>query len=237
VRRAESPGFAPPISPSAWRSLLPATGSWTTSTPRPTRWACWTWSAWSGRRNSRASAGVPIDKMLDAGATGALIGTVDPKPPRRGPAFGPARHIRGRRRRTVPGTGVDVLARSGRAYINLGTAVGLGKLFERYVFDAAFRTETAGRRSRLYRRDLLALPALPGRQMSREMLGIDPQESSRRLTALEANQCLAGRRQRRHARPYGGVHDPLLGIVGPGRDRRPLGSPGAAISIARCWRA
>jgi xylulokinase len=83
------------------------------------------------------------------------------------------------------GTGVDVV-RSGRAYINLGTAVVSGSYSERYVFDPAFRTETAVADQGYILETCLRSGTFLLDWLTREILGIDPQREIEALTALEA---------------------------------------------------
>src|SRR5271169_1893467 len=83
------------------------------------------------------------------------------------------------------GTGVEVL-RSGRAYINLGTAVVSGSYSERYAFDVAFRTETAVADRGYIVETCLRSGTFLVDWLTRELLGIDPHRELEALTALEA---------------------------------------------------
>src|SRR6266481_6580695 len=132
-----------------------------------------------------AAAGVPLDKMLPLVRPGAFIGTVtDAAAQSTGlPAGTPI--FAGGGDGQCAGTGVDVL-RSGRAYINLGTAVVSGSYSERYAFDAAFRTETAVADRGYIVETCLRSGTFLIDWLSRELLGIDPQRELEALTALEA---------------------------------------------------
>ena len=132
-----------------------------------------------------AAAGVPIDKMLPLVRPSAFIGTITEASAQATglPADTPVFAAGGDGQ--CAGTGVDVL-RSGRAYINLGTAVVSGSYSERYVFDAAFRTETAVADRGYIVETCLRSGTFLIDWLSRELLGIDPQRELEALTALEA---------------------------------------------------
>ena len=132
-----------------------------------------------------AAAGVPIDKMLSLVRPGALIGTVTET----------AAQATGLRAGTpvfaaggdgqCAGTGVEIV-RSGRAYINLGTAVVAGSYSGRYVFDSAFRTETAVADRGYIVETCLRSGTFLIDWMSHELMGIDPRRRLETLTTLEA---------------------------------------------------
>jgi sugar (pentulose or hexulose) kinase len=132
-----------------------------------------------------AAAGVPIDKMLALVRPGAFIATVtEAAAQATGVAAGTPVFAAGGDGQCA-GTGVEVL-RSGRAYINLGTAVVSGSYAESYVFDAAFRTETAVADKGYILETCLRAGTFLVDWLLRELLGIDPQRRLEALTALEA---------------------------------------------------
>jgi sugar (pentulose or hexulose) kinase len=93
------------------------------------------------------AAGVPIDKMLPLVRPGAFIGTVtEAAAQTTGLPAGTAMFAAGGDGQCA-GTSVDVL-RSGRAYINLGTAVVSGSYSERYVCRASCWASTLSESSR-----------------------------------------------------------------------------------------
>ena len=210
------------------------TGRWTTSTASADPMGVLDMERLVWSQEILAAAGVPIDKMLALVRPGAFIGTVTEAAAQATglPADTPVFAAGGDGQ--CAGTGVDVL-RSGRAYINLGTAVVSGSYSERYVFDAAFRTETAVADRGYIVETCLRSGTFLVDWLSRELLGIDPQREARGADRSRGrSRRLAGRRQRRHARPLlGGMHDSLLGCVGPRRDRRPLGIDPARRSLSR----
>jgi xylulokinase len=96
--------------------------------------------AWS--QEILAAAGVPINKMLPLVRPGTFIGTITEAAARATGLLDDTPVFAAGGDGQCAGTGVDVM-RSGRAYINLGTAVVSGTYAERNTFNAAFRTETA----------------------------------------------------------------------------------------------
>jgi sugar (pentulose or hexulose) kinase len=132
-----------------------------------------------------AAAEVPIDKMLALVRPGAFIGTVtEAATQATGLAAGTPVFAAGGDGQCA-GTGVEVL-RSGRAYINLGTAVVSGIHAERYAFDAAFRTETAVADRGYIHETCLRSGTFLLDWLVRDILGIDHGRESETLTALEA---------------------------------------------------
>ena len=161
------------------------TGRWATSTASADPMGVLDMERLVWSRDILAAAEVPIDKMLPLVRPGALIGTV----------IEAAAQVTGLLADTpvfaaggdgqCAGTGVDVL-QSGRAYINLGTAVVSGSYSERYVFDAAFRTETAIADRGYIVETCLRSGTFLVDWLSRELLGIAPQQRLDALNALEA---------------------------------------------------
>jgi len=132
-----------------------------------------------------AAAEVPIDKMLALVHPGALIGTVtETAAQATGLPLGTPVFAAGGDGQCA-GTGVDFL-QSGRAYINLGTAVVSGTYSERYVFDAAFRTETAIADRGYIVETCLRSGTFLVDWLSRELMGIEPERELVALKALEA---------------------------------------------------
>ncbi|HKV53837.1 MAG TPA: FGGY-family carbohydrate kinase [Candidatus Binataceae bacterium] len=132
-----------------------------------------------------AAAGIPIDKMLPMMRPGALIGTVTETAAQATGLPADTLVFAGGGDGQCAGTGVDVL-RSGRTYINLGTAVVSGHYSERYVFDRAFRTETAVADRGYIVETCLRSGTFLLDWLTRELLGLDPQRELELLTALEA---------------------------------------------------
>jgi sugar (pentulose or hexulose) kinase len=166
------------------------TGRWTTSTASADPLGVLDMERMVWSHEILAAAGVSIDKMLPLVRSGAFIGTVTDAAaqatslPTGTPIFA------GGGDGQCAGTGVDVL-RSGRAYINLGTAVVSGSYSERYVFDAAFRTETAVADRGYIVETCLRSGTFLIDWLSRELLGIDPQRELEALTALEAKAAVS----------------------------------------------
>ena len=161
------------------------TGRWTTSTASADPLGVLDMERLGWSEEILAAAGVPIDKMLALVRPGGFIGNVtDAAAQATGlPAGTPI--FAGGGDGQCAGTGVDVL-RSGRAYINLGTAVVSGSYSQRYAFDAAFRTETAVADRGYIVETCLRSGTFLVDWLSRELLGIDPQRELEALTALEA---------------------------------------------------
>ncbi len=161
------------------------TGRWTTSTASADPLGVLDMERLVWSQEILAAAGVPIEKMLRLVRPGALIGTITEAPAQATglPADTPVFAAGGDGQ--CAGTGVDVL-RSGRAYINLGTAVVSGSYAERYVFNAAFRTETAVADRGYIVETCLRSGTFLLDWLTREILGMDPQRELAALTALEA---------------------------------------------------
>ena len=161
------------------------TGCWTTSTASADPLGVLDMERLSWSQDILAAAGVSIDKMLALMRPGELIGTITEAAAQMTglPADTPVIAAGGDGQ--CAGTGVDVL-RTGRAYINLGTAVVSGSYSERYVFDAAFRTETAVADQGYILETCLRSGTFLLDWLTREILGMDPQRELQALTALEA---------------------------------------------------
>jgi sugar (pentulose or hexulose) kinase len=161
------------------------TGRWTTSTASADPMGVFDMERLVWSEDILAAANVPIDKMLPLVRPGALIGTVTEAAadatglPADTPVFA------GGGDGQCAGTGVEVM-RSGRAYINLGTAVVSGTYAERYTFDAAFRTETAVADRGYILETCMRSGTFLIDWLTRELLGIDHQRELEALTALEA---------------------------------------------------
>jgi xylulokinase len=161
------------------------TGRWTTSTASADPMGVLDMERLVCSQDILAAAGVPIDKMLPLVRPGAFIGTViEAAAQATGLAADTPVFAAGGDGQCA-GTGVEVL-RSGRAYINLRTAVVSGSYAERYAFDAAFRTETAVADRGYILETCLRAGTFLVDWLSRELLGIDPQRRLEALTALEA---------------------------------------------------
>jgi sugar (pentulose or hexulose) kinase len=132
-----------------------------------------------------AAAEVSIDKMLAMVRPGALIGTVTESAAKATGVAAGTPVFAGGGDGQCAGTGVDVL-QAGRAYINLGTAVVSGHHSERYVFDRAFRTETAVADRGYIVETCLRSGTFLLDWLTRELLGMDPERERELLTALEA---------------------------------------------------
>jgi sugar (pentulose or hexulose) kinase len=160
------------------------TGGWTTSTASADPLGVLDMERLVWSQDILTAAGVSIDKMLALVRPGALVGTVTEAAaqatglPVDTPVFAAGGDGQ------CAGTGVDVL-RSGRAYINLGTAVVSGHYSERYVFDRAFRTETAVADRGYIVETCLRSGTFLLDWLTRELLGIDPERELEVLTALE----------------------------------------------------
>ena len=161
------------------------TGRWTTSTASADPLGVLDMERLVWSQEILAAAGVPIDKMLSLVRPGALIGTITEAAAQATglPADTPVFAAGGDGQ--CAGTGVDVL-RSGRAYINLGTAVVSGIYSERYAFDPAFRTETAIADRGYIVETCLRSGTFLFDWLTREILGIDHERELEALTALEA---------------------------------------------------
>ena len=161
------------------------TGRWTTSTASADPLGVLDMESLVWSQEILAAAGVPIEKMLSLVRPGALIGTITEAAaqatglPVDTPVFAAGGDGQ------CAGTGVDVL-RSGRAYINLGTAVVSGIYSERYAFDPAFRTETAIADRGYIVETCLRSGTFLFDWLTREILGIDHERELEALTALEA---------------------------------------------------
>jgi sugar (pentulose or hexulose) kinase len=161
------------------------TGRWTTSTASADPLGVLDMERLVWSEEILAAAGIPINKMLSLVRPGAFIGKVtDASANATGlPAGTPI--FAGGGDGQCAGTGVDCM-QSGRAYINLGTAVVSGCYSPRYVFDPAFRTETAVCDRGYIVETCLRSGTFLIDWMSREMLGIDPKREAQALIALEA---------------------------------------------------
>jgi sugar (pentulose or hexulose) kinase len=161
------------------------TGRWTTSTASADPMGVLDMERLVWSQDILAAAGIAIDKMLALVRPGALIGTVNEAAaqatglPVDTPVFAAGGDGQ------CAGTAVEVL-RSGRAYINLGTAVVSGSYSERYVFDAAFRTETAIADRGYIVETCLRSGTFLVDWLTRELLGIGHEQELEALTALEA---------------------------------------------------
>ena len=160
------------------------TGRWTTSTASADPMGVLDMERLVWSQEILAAAEVPIDKMPSLVRPGALIGTVTEIAAQATglPADTPVFAAGGDGQ--CAGTGVDVL-RSGRAYINLGTAVVSGSYSERYVYDPAFRTETAIADRGYIVETCLRSGTFLLDWLTRELLGMDPKREVELLTALE----------------------------------------------------
>jgi sugar (pentulose or hexulose) kinase len=161
------------------------TGRWTTSTASADPLGVLEMERLVWSQDILAAAGVPIDKMLTLVRPGAFIGTVTEASAQATglPADTPV--FAGGGDGQCAGTGVEVM-RSGRAYINLGTAVVSGSYAERYTFDAAFRTETAVADRGYILETCLRSGTFLVDWLTRELMGIDPRQELEALIALEA---------------------------------------------------
>ncbi len=161
------------------------TGRWTTSTASADPLGVLDMERLVWSQDILAAAEVPIDKMLALVRPGALVGNVTEAAAQATgvPAGTPVFAAGGDGQ--CAGTGVEVL-RAGRAYINLGTAVVSGSYSEHYVFDAAFRTETAVADRGYIVETCLRSGTFLLDWLSREILGIDHEQELEALTALEA---------------------------------------------------
>jgi xylulokinase len=161
------------------------TGQWTTSTASADPLGVLDMESLVWSQGILQAAGVSIDKMLALARPGAFIGTITEAAAQATglPADTPAFAAGGDGQ--CAGTGVDVV-RPGRAYINLGTAVVSGSYSERYVFDPAFRTETAVADQGYILETCLRSGTFLLDWLTREILGMDPQRELAALTALEA---------------------------------------------------
>jgi sugar (pentulose or hexulose) kinase len=161
------------------------TGRWTTSTASADPLGVLDMERLVWSEEILAAAGVSIDKMLPLVRPGATIGTITEAAalatglPADTPVFAAGGDGQ------CAGTGVEVM-RSGRAYINLGTAVVSGIHAERYAFDAAFRTETAVADRGYINETCLRSGTFLLDWLTRDILGIDHERESAALTALEA---------------------------------------------------
>jgi len=131
-----------------------------------------------------AAAGVPINKMLSLVRPGALIGTVTEDAGQATGLLVDTPIFAGGGDGQCAGTGVEVM-RTGRAYINLGTAVVSGRYSENYAFDASFRTETAVADRGYIVETCLRSGTFLLDWLTRELLGMDHQRELEVLTALE----------------------------------------------------
>jgi len=161
------------------------TGRWTTSTASADPMGVLDMERLVWSQDLLAAAGVPIDKMLPLVRPGALIGTTTEAAAQATGLLAETPVFAAGGDGQCAGTGVDVL-RSGRAYINLGTAVVSGSYSERYAFDAAFRTETAVADRGYILETCLRSGTFLIDWLSRELLGIAPQRRLEALIALEA---------------------------------------------------
>lgn len=161
------------------------TGRWTTSTASADPLGVLDMERLVWSEDILVAAGIPPDKMLSLVRPGALIGNVTEAAAQATglPADTPVFAAGGDGQ--CAGTGVDFF-RPGRSYINIGTAVVSGSYSERYVFDAAFRTETAIADRGYIVETCLRSGTFLVDWLSRELLGIDPQRRTEALTALEA---------------------------------------------------
>ena len=160
------------------------TGRWATSTASADPLGVLHMERLDWSEDILAAADVSIDKMLALVRPGALIGT----------ATEAAAHATGLLVGTpvfaaggdgqCAGTGVDIL-QTGRAYINLGTAVVSGCYSERYAFDTAFRTETAIADRGYIVETCLRSGTFLLDWLTRDILGIDHEREVEALTALE----------------------------------------------------
>ncbi len=160
------------------------TGRWATSTASADPLGVLHMERLDWSEDILAAAEVSIDKMLALVRPGALIGT----------ATEAAAHATGLLVGTpvfaaggdgqCAGTGVDIL-QTGRAYINLGTAVVSGCYSERYAFDTAFRTETAIADRGYIVETCLRSGTFLLDWLTRDILGIDHEREVEALTALE----------------------------------------------------
>jgi sugar (pentulose or hexulose) kinase len=139
--------------------------------------------AWS--QEILAAAEIPFDMMLPMVRPGALIGTVTEAAAQATGLLADTPVFAAGGDGQCAGTGVDVL-QAGRAYINLGTAVVSGHYSERYVFDRAFRTETAVADRGYIVETCLRSGTFLLDWLTRELLGMDPERERELLTALEA---------------------------------------------------
>jgi sugar (pentulose or hexulose) kinase len=161
------------------------TGRWATSTASADPMGVLDMERLVWSQEILAAAGVSFEKMPALVRPGALIGTVTESAtqttglPTDTPIFAAGGDGQ------CAGTGVDLL-RSGRAYINLGTAVVSGIYSDRYVFDSAFRTETAIADRGYIVETCLRSGTFLLDWLTRELLGVDPQREVELLTALEA---------------------------------------------------
>ena len=166
------------------------TGRWTTSTASADPLGILDMERLVWSEEILAAADVPIDKMLALVRPGALVGTVTQAAAQAtGLAAGTPVFAAGGDGQCA-GTGVEVV-RPGRAYINLGTAVVSGSYSERYVFDRAFRTETAIADRGYIVETCLRSGTFLIDWMSHELMGIDPQQRLAALKGLEAEAAAA----------------------------------------------
>jgi xylulokinase len=166
------------------------TGRWTTSTASADPLGVLDMERLVWSEDILAAAGVPIEKMLALVRPGELIGTVTEAAAQATglPADTPV--FAGGGDGQCAGTAIEVM-RSGRAYINLGTAVVAGIHAERYAFDAAFRTETAIADRGYIHETCLRSGTFLLDWLTRDILGIDHERESEALTALEAEAALS----------------------------------------------
>ncbi len=166
------------------------TGRWTTSTASADPLGVLDMERLVWSEDILSAAEVPIEKMLALVRPGQLIGTVTGAAaqatglPIDTPVFA------GGGDGQCAGTGVEVM-RSGRAYINLGTAVVSGIHAERYSFDPAYRTETAVADRGYIHETCLRSGTFLLDWLTRDILGIDHERESEALTALEAEASLS----------------------------------------------
>ena len=161
------------------------TGHWTTSTASADPLGVLDMESLFWSRDILGAAEVSIDKMPALVRPGAFIGTVSEAAALATgvPAGTPV--LAGGGDGQCAGTGVNVL-QSGRAYINLGTAVVSGCYSERYAFDAAFRTETAIADRGYIVETCLRSGTFLLDWLTRDILGIDHEQEIEALIALEA---------------------------------------------------
>jgi len=227
--------IAPPISP---RSMaIFASGSPAAGQPRPPR-------PTAGRAGHGApglvagdsrSAGVPIDKNADAVRPGALIGNRTEAATQATGLSGSDADIRG---------GGD-----GQCAVPASTSAIRPRLYQPRHRRGLGSYSSAMSSTRVPNRDRRSpIEAISTRPASAPALLVDwtcarcwlhrPSARARGADRSRAEASASPSAPTAScSSPTGRVHDPLLGSVGPGVIAASRDRPGAAISIARCWRA